>query len=76
MYEVAERLRRVGATVEVRVVESDDPGAVILDAVRNDLVELIAMTTRGASGITRFLLGSVAEVVVRRNEIPVMLATR
>jgi len=76
LYEVAERLRRVGATVEVRVVESDDPGAVILDAVRNDLVELIAMTTRGASGITRFLLGSVAEVVVRRNEIPVMLATR
>lgn len=74
--EVAEQLRRLGATVEVRIVESDDPGAVILDAVRNDLVELIAMTTRGASGIKRLLLGSVAEVVVRGSEIPVMLVTR
>ena len=73
--DVAERLRGRGGVVEVRVVESRDAGAVILDAVRNDLVDLIAMSTRGASGIKRLVLGSVAEAVVRWSEIPVMLVT-
>lgn len=72
---VAERLRGRGAVVEVHVVESADAGAVILDAVRNDLVDMIAMTTRGASGITQLVLGSVAEAVVRGSEIPVLLVT-
>ena len=73
--EVAERLRVRGAVVEVRVVESADPAAVILDATRNDLVELIAMTTRGAGGLKRLVLGSVAERVVRHSEMPVLLVT-
>ena len=73
--EVAERLRGRGVVVEVRVVESNDAGSVILDAVRNDHVDLIAMSTRGASGIKRLVLGSVAEVVVRWSEIPVLLVT-
>lgn len=74
--DVAERLRQLGATVEVRVVESNDASSVILDAVRNDLVELIVMTTHGLSGLTRLVLGSVAKAVVRASEIPVMLITR
>jgi Universal stress protein UspA and related nucleotide-binding proteins len=72
---VANRLRARGSHAEVRVIESRDPGAVIVDAVRNDLVELIAMSTRGASGLRRMVLGSVAEYVVRRSEIPVLLVT-
>jgi len=73
---VAERLRGLGATVEMRVVASPDASKAILDAVRTDLVEMIAMTTHGASGIARVMLGSVAEAVVRGSEIPVMLVTR
>ena len=76
LQDVAERLRRLGAAVEVRVVESRDTGTAILDAVRSELVEMIAMTTHGNSGISRVMLGSVAEVVVRGCEIPVMLVTR
>ena len=38
--------RGLEATIEVRVVESNDGSSVILDAVCNDLVELIAMITR------------------------------
>jgi nucleotide-binding universal stress UspA family protein len=72
---IAERLRERGSRVEVRVIESADPGAVIVDAVRNDLVELIAMSTRGASGLRRMVLGSVAEHVVRHSEVPVLLVT-
>jgi nucleotide-binding universal stress UspA family protein len=73
---VAERLRGMGATVEVRVVEARDAGAAILDAVRSELVEMIAMSTHGNSGFSRVVLGSVADVVVRGSEIPVMLVTR
>jgi nucleotide-binding universal stress UspA family protein len=72
---LADRLRERGMHVEVRVVASPDAGAVILDAVRSELVELIAMSTRGASGLRRLVLGSVAEYVVRRSEIPVLLVT-
>jgi nucleotide-binding universal stress UspA family protein len=72
---VANRLRSRVSHAEVRVVESPDPGAVIVDSIRKDLVELIAMSTRGASGLRRMVLGSVAEYVVRRSEIPVLLVT-
>lgn len=72
---IEERLRDRGGSAEVHVVESADPGAVIVDAVRDDLVEMIAMTTRGAGGLRRMALGSVAEYVVRHSEIPVLLVT-
>jgi nucleotide-binding universal stress UspA family protein len=33
------------------------------------------MSTRGASGLRRLVLGSVAERVVRHSEVPVVLVT-
>ena len=72
---VAERLRARGSRAEVRVIESADVGTVVVDAIRNELVELIAMSTRGASGLRRLVLGSVAEHVVRHSEVPVLLVT-
>jgi nucleotide-binding universal stress UspA family protein len=72
---LAEPLRQRGSRVEVRVVESSSPAEVILDAVRGELVELIAMTTRGAGGLRRIVLGSVAEAVARGSEVPVLLVT-
>lgn len=72
---VAERVRASGSQAEVRVIESADVGSVIVDAIRNELVEFIAMSTRGASGLRRLVLGSVAEHVVRHSEVPVLLVT-
>ena len=72
---VAERLRARGATVDVRVVEADVPAAIISGAVRQELVDLIAISTRGARGLERWVLGSVAESVVRTAEVPVLLRT-
>src|SRR5262245_42458102 len=72
---LAEPLRRQGRHVDVRVIESPHAHAVILEAVRAELVELIAMTTRGAGGLRRVVLGSVAEQVVRGSEVPVLLVT-
>jgi len=52
-----------------RVVES------ILDYVKDNGVDLIAMSTHGRSGISRLVLGSVADKIVRRSPIPVLLVT-
>lgn len=73
---VAERARGRARRADVRVVESPHPGEVIAAAVRQELVDFIAMSTRGMTGIRRVVLGSVAEQVVRASEIPVLLVTR
>ena len=73
--EVADRLRATGVHSEVRVLESGDPAGAIVAAVREELVDLIAMTTRGAGGARRMLHGSVATRVARESEVPVLLVT-
>jgi nucleotide-binding universal stress UspA family protein len=73
---VADRLRVRGArVVDVRVVQAADPAAAIARAVRTELADFIAMTTRGSSGFKRMVLGSVAEKVVRESDVPVLLVT-
>lgn len=71
----ADRMRARGARAETGVVESADPAGAIVGVVREALVELIAMSTRGAGGLRRMVLGSVAEGVVRASEVPVLLLT-
>jgi nucleotide-binding universal stress UspA family protein len=69
-------LRSRGATrVEVVVLHSTDVAGAIGRLVREALVDAIAMSTRGAGGLGRLVLGSVAEKVVRESELPVMLLT-
>lgn len=73
---VAARLRSEGVKdVRVRVVESRDPASAINRAVREELADFVAMSTRGASGMKRLVLGSVAEMVVRESDVPVLLMT-
>ena len=45
----------------------------ILDHAAQKDVDLIAMTTHGRSGVKRFLLGSVAEKVLRHSPKPIFL---
>lgn len=72
----AARLRAAGiATVEFDVSEARDAGDAIGAAVREALVDLIVMSSRGQGGLRRTLLGSVAEAVVRASEVPVLLLT-
>lgn len=55
-----------------REVRWGDPAiAVVAYAVEND-IDLIVMGTRGKTGFERYLLGSVAEKVVRVSPIPVL----
>jgi nucleotide-binding universal stress UspA family protein len=51
-----------------------DPAEAILEAGRAHGIDLIAMATHGRSGISRWLLGSVAERVLRASTLPMLLA--
>ena len=74
--DVADGLRARGVRVaSTRVVHDADPAAAINRAVREDSADFVAMTTRGASGLKRFVLGSVAERVIRDASVPVLLVT-
>ena len=74
--EVARRVRAAGAgVVDSDVGVGNEPAPVIVGAVRETLADVVAMSSRGASGARRLVLGSVAEGVVRRCDVPVLLLT-
>lgn len=53
-----------------------DPGFTILNWGRNLDYDLVVMGTHGRTGLERVISGSVAEEVVRRSEIPVLVARK
>jgi nucleotide-binding universal stress UspA family protein len=57
-------------TVEV---SSGSTGESILACVDTLGVDLIAMTTHGRSGFSRMVMGSIADEIVRRSHLPVLL---
>ncbi|AKB74412.1 Universal stress protein [Methanosarcina lacustris Z-7289] len=60
--------------VEVKEVILDgNPSNEILDFSENNDIDLIVMGTLGKTGLDRFLIGSVAENVVRGSKVPVMV---
>jgi nucleotide-binding universal stress UspA family protein len=50
-----------------------DPAAEIVRIAGEEGVEMIVLGTHGRSGMTRMLMGSVAETVVRRASCPVLV---
>jgi nucleotide-binding universal stress UspA family protein len=57
--------------VEHRLLEGEAPGAIL--AVAQDMkADVIVMGTHGRKGLTRLLMGSVAEQVLRRASCPVL----
>ncbi|QKG91586.1 universal stress protein [Halorubrum salinarum] len=53
-------------------VESGTPHSVILRYADEADADLVVMGTHGRTGVERYLLGSVAEKVVRLSDVPVM----
>lgn len=49
-----------------------DPAEAIIQVADSERVDLIVMGTHGRRGLTRLLMGSVAEAVVRRAACPVL----
>ncbi|MFQ5914091.1 MAG: universal stress protein [Nitrospinota bacterium] len=69
---VEDGLRKKGRKVETHV-RYGHPAEEILDHTEHWKFDLIAMTTHGRSGVGRWLLGSVAEKVVRNSPVPVLV---
>jgi nucleotide-binding universal stress UspA family protein len=62
------------ANVEVEsVLLEGNPADEIIEFAEQNGVEIIVMGTLGKTGLERFLLGSVAENVVRHSKIPVLV---
>jgi len=70
--EVERRLSGRGARVRGRVVEGP-VAASILDVAHQERSTMIAMTTHGRTGLSRWIMGSVAEKVARSSKIPLLL---
>jgi universal stress protein A len=56
---------------EYRLLKGD-PAREIVRLAKDDNVDLIVLSTHGRTGLSRVLMGSVAEVVVRRAHCPVL----
>ncbi len=61
----------VGATVDVAVAR--DPGEAIVRRAREIGADVIVMGTHGRTGLARAVIGSVADRVIRRSPVPVVL---
>jgi nucleotide-binding universal stress UspA family protein len=70
---IATPLRREGLTVHVRAVAEVNTATTILEQCRSLNCDLIALETHGRGGLSRLLLGSVADKVVRGASVPVLV---
>lgn len=74
--ELLERLNKVQAkdpdVPTVHRLLAGDPADAIIRTAETEGADLIVMGTHGRRGITRLLMGSVAEAVVRRAKCPVL----
>jgi universal stress protein A len=72
--EIEQQLARAAArpkSLSVRI-EPGEPSDTILRLARDGGVDLIVMGTHGRTGLSRLLIGSVAEAVLRRSTCPVL----
>jgi nucleotide-binding universal stress UspA family protein len=70
---IAQRIQAAGVAVHTKVVLEPQPVVGIIRAAGEADIDVIAMATQGRSGLTRLLLGSVTDKVVRASEIPVLV---
>jgi nucleotide-binding universal stress UspA family protein len=68
--DAAAPLRASGLSVEATLLHGPVAQAIMVATAPGDV---IVMTSHGTSGVTRWLLGSVAEKLVREGPVPVML---
>ncbi len=70
--EIGDKARDAGVAYE-RAVAEGDPAEELLKLCSDQGFDLIVLGTIGKSGLTKFLLGSVAEKVVRHAHIAVLV---
>jgi nucleotide-binding universal stress UspA family protein len=68
----AERLRETGISVRIDTAFGR-PAEEIVDYADREGMDLIVMSTHGRSGLSRWLLGSTADKVLRGSHLPILL---
>lgn len=63
-------------SVEIEVIIAATPAEAICEHASRAGADLIALSTHGRSGFRRFVLGSIAEGVVRHAHVPVLIFPR
>jgi nucleotide-binding universal stress UspA family protein len=69
----AQPLAEQGLHPEIHAVVDRSPAAAILNAASYDDVDLICMATHGRGGLTRLVMGSIADQVLRNCRKPILL---
>jgi nucleotide-binding universal stress UspA family protein len=72
LHAAAEQCGDLSGKIEVAAL-GGDPAEVILSQVEERGADLVVMRTRGRAGLSRAVLGSVAEGIVKRSPTPVLL---
>jgi nucleotide-binding universal stress UspA family protein len=67
-----EKLAKEAGVAFEKVVREGNPGEIIIDFAKDAGMGIIIMGSVGRTGLDKFLLGSVAEKVVRNSKIPVL----
>lgn len=70
---MSDGLRNEKVTVMCKVSVSENPADEIIKAEIEVNADLVAMSTHGRSGISRFAIGSVADKVLRGGNVPVLM---
>lgn len=69
---IAEPLRAKGRAIATAVTVDEQPGEAILARAKSG-IDAIALGTHGRHGLSRMLLGSVADNVIRHSTVPVLV---
>jgi nucleotide-binding universal stress UspA family protein len=69
---IAASIREKGLAVQV-AARFGNPSKAIIEFVQQNQIDLLVMCTRGQTGTTRWLLGSVTDHVVRGSSVPVVV---
>ena len=72
---IMQQAKRDGVDVRKWILEGQ-PAKEILKLAEEESIDLIVMGTLGRSGIEKFLLGSVADKVIRGSKIPVLVVRK
>ena len=71
---VAEKVADAGVGLKVRqMVDAGQPFGAIVDCAEKEGVDLIVMSSHGRSGLSRMLIGSVTDKILRGGPCPVLV---
>jgi nucleotide-binding universal stress UspA family protein len=71
---VVKNVADIGANLRIRkVVDAGQPYGAIVDCAENERIDLIVMSSHGRSGLSRMLIGSVTDKVLRAASCPILV---